>query len=134
MAQLLIAKHGMDRSRGFASPPKTRPSPEEDTESEDDDLFFDTVEYNEDFEEIIEDESTRVLSLRDEIQIQQNLKELVQKLQSNAKILQERLEKMERARANGIFLSWRSIGMLVGWPVVVLLVYHFWVRKKKIIT
>jgi len=147
MAQLLMTRHGSVRSPPLpppSSPPKSQNVSESDTESDsavdDDDLFFDTQEYNPDFE--VPDEkiplprttsTSRALAVHEELEIQKNLKELLQQLQNNAKNLQNRLENLEktaRATGNGIYVSWRCFLGWMGWPVLVLLLYHFVVRRR----
>eukprot|EP01125_Pyxidicula_operculata_P021719 TRINITY_DN856_c0_g1_i5.p1 TRINITY_DN856_c0_g1~~TRINITY_DN856_c0_g1_i5.p1 ORF type:complete len:303 (-),score=28.62 TRINITY_DN856_c0_g1_i5:50-958(-) len=45
-------------------------------------------------------------------------------------ILDRRLQQVElKVMNSGVFLSWKAFSLLLGWPVLIILVYHMFVRK-----
>jgi len=67
--------------------------------------------------------------------VQEHVTALVAQLQSAIKTLNDRIDRLperKHGQAHGIFLSWRSFILLLAWPLLTLLLYHTFLKKKKL--
>jgi len=146
MAQVLEARYGeSNRPQIIELPSPPLPTIEELPDLSDY-QFYDAVEYGSDDDFHTFDDTVCVTAVSPPTQIPYQTDQsnkaisepptnlsIIKQLQETANQLSDRLKKIEKAvqeSRKGIFLSWTQLFALLGWPIVVILVYHFLSRGK----